>query len=561
VKSIKDIRDIEYYDPRTYVDYLKLGDVNTKPFLMIAELIDNSISSFEKKYGNNWKEKLIIKIKMKFKGQETEIHGYKTIKGSYISFSDNGFGMNKSELKNAVKLNAINQSTSKMNVHGRGLKQCAFFFGVDLTIRTSTGNQYLYIEQKLSDQESEHSPYFIEVKEDTESSRGTEILIENIREDKAISINVWKRIKETLEFRYIKYLEKGNLEICYDFNDEELGRFDIPKEPVIFVNQAFECTNETQDKFDNFLKNILKRVKEEIKHRASNIYQETTLETYEKISNLFRDSRENNQLEFKFDLEFNIQGNILPIQFWMLPQKHGKYRGIRLFEGERAINHAGYQELETKPYIDWKKGVMETGSTENRFAGQCDLSLLGIKSKTDKSSFTISEKMRDELDKRIFSVWVAFNEFIIRSRKEIKNKPGHKPSPPEIRALESIINRKFKGENVKLISSDSKKDEVVLEFESINNNLWTIKIIIDDTARPKDIFSKDVNEDDNELTMTVFTAHLFWNKMHILNKDFYAEAVVPITLLISFQYIDLLENFNGDSIDIINFEGAKFQNE
>jgi hypothetical protein len=52
--SKKNMNNYEGEIKMTYANYMSLNTNNTKPFLMISELIDNSISSFEVKYDENF---------------------------------------------------------------------------------------------------------------------------------------------------------------------------------------------------------------------------------------------------------------------------------------------------------------------------------------------------------------------------------------------------------------------------------------------------------------------------------------------------------------------------
>lgn len=555
-----------YVDARTYFDYLKLADMPTKHYLMLAELIDNSISSFENKYGmGDWLENLEIEIEMSFSSQIDSKFGYYFAKNSFIKVNDNGFGMDKSELENAVKLNNKKESRSKMNVHGRGLKQSAFYFGIDFEINTNNGLSPLYIKQKLSEQEGDNSPYLINVETGNKQNRGTEIIISNLYNNKMFSHATWKNIKEALEFRYIKYLTSNKVSIKFNYfrdGEKSQGIFEKTKEPQVAVGSAFEIVSSEEDKYNQFKKNVKENIEKSRKNQSSKLDKNTILRATEKIIETLDAARHKQDNVFEFDIDLYIEKKKLKVLFWMLPSKHAKYRGIRLFEGDRAINHAGFQEKETKPYMDWKNGKMDSGSTENRFAGSCNLSEIGLKSKTDKSSFIISDDVQNELDKQIYSVWFVFDKFTMHARKEDKYKKGKKPSNAERDAFENIFNSKFKNQKIDYVDSHfNKKNEVKCTFNDKNNTLWNIYIDIDDSVYPMQIFDKNIDRENYEFQITVFTSHVFWHNIDRLN-DFFIEAVYPIALLVVIQNIEFLEKCDCeiDSIDSLNKAGENIFN-
>lgn len=554
----------ERYDPRTYYDYLKLKDVNTKPFLMIAELIDNSISSFEGHFkGKTWDRVLEIDIEIGFNGNEKDIFGYKTISGSFISVKDNAFGINPKDLIGAVKLNSKNVKATTLNVHGRGLKQSAFFFGVDLTVLTTYEGKGQTVELKLSDQEEgDNSVIFINPKDIKRSEAGTEILIQNINSDKVFSSSIWDNIKLALEYRYIKYLTSGKVEIRYNFNKEVIGKFNSEtKEPKTAVASSFEVF-EKYDNIEDFIKIVDKEVKSDITKRGDNVDRVISKQAFETIANIFRDADKDRQKIFEWTMVFDILGNKLDVNFWMLPSSHVKYRGIRLFEGLRAINHYGYQNQETRPYTDWKINGMETGSTENRFAGQADLSQIKVTSKTDKSSFTISEEQRMLLDKAIYSVWAVFNKFVLRSRNDKKFKKGKKISRSETEAMKSISATKFPNKNITYEGDEiSKNIYAKFTYESTGEEIWDIRIKVDDSRRPINIFDHNMDQDSYVMEIVAYSAHPFWRDIDKLKSDFLTEALVPITLLIAIQSIESTAKDSADPVDLANIGGRMFNNE
>ncbi|WP_342268474.1 ATP-binding protein [Spiroplasma endosymbiont of Aspidapion aeneum] len=555
-----------HYDPRTYKDYTSLRNVNTKHFLMLAELIDNSISSFENHYGDEWPEKLKIDIEIDFNGDIETIHDYKVVSNASIKVTDNAFGMNESELIEAIKLNRVNNKNislkkSLMNVHGRGLKQCAFFFGLDLTVSTYNGtDEPLIVKIKSSEQETLENPITIYPNHSGSSKRGTTILIEKIHNDKILSQQTIKQIIDTLSFRYIKYLIEENIEINFRYlhNESEIYRkFEVPIEPKQHVVGIFSKSELNRQNYDNFVNEANENFKKRILKEGDKINSSTSRIVFDKIKDLLKKSFDENQIVFDFGISVNIDGKPLDFNFWMLPQKDAQYRGIRLFEGKRAINHCGYKDLETKPYMGWKNSEMETGSTENRFAGECNLAQIGLLTKTDKSTFTMSDNVKADLDKEIYSVWIAFNTFIMKTRDFIKTKT------PEIKDkdrddLMIVFKQKFPDDDIKILGIDNENKRVNIKYSKYGG--WDIYIKDDNSLVPFDIFNTERRKSEKIIDITVYTSHPFFKKINN-SKEWYIEALIPITLLVAIQYIEWIENPETDPFSGANKVGELFENE
>lgn len=576
----KDKDIINKYDQRTYWDYLKLKDVNTKDFLMFAELIDNSISSFENNLNEDgsWKRKLIMDIKIDFNNDEEILFDQKVSSSSKILVNDNALGMSENILIEAIKLNRnaakyapiFSDKTSKMNVHGRGLKQCAFFFGMDLTVTTTdeTGKT-LKVEMKSSEQENVEAPIFIDPKETAEKKMmGTQVLIEKIYTDKQFSKSTLLNIITALQYRYIKYIEEDKIQISVKFNDENIINFCMPHNPKMSVSQVFE-----KDLFkETELEKMIVTVKKELDKKLmtldgnkSHANKESAVEAFNIISNLLRKAKNDKKLIFDFNMIFKINEEDLPIKFWMLPAHSGELSGIRLFEGQRAIKHPGYKSvIETRPYMNWKKGQMETGSTENRFAGECDLSKLGLFSKTDKSSFTISEPVQLVFDGMILGVWMAYNQFVLRVRDEVRQ---HKTKPINssiVSDFKSLFSSKFQNNNILFVGSEQDEKtknitSVKLSYNSKAYTNWNIIIKINNDILPYDIFSvPKITDDDTNLEITVNQGHPFFNKMNA-HKDFFSETLMPISILVAIQFIEFKESDGTvDPVDLIKSVGGLF---
>ena len=171
----------------------------SKPYLMLSELLDNSIASWlDKKQTSDLNIELIINSKKRT-----------------ISCSDNANGMSPQELLDSVELNK-ETSGNNINMFGVGMKNAAFWFGHDLKIRTMNGKEASGTKVILSDKLdklNETIAWSIEKSLSNKKFMGTEIWIENVYADKTPNRREILKLENILETKYRNYLNGTSAEI------------------------------------------------------------------------------------------------------------------------------------------------------------------------------------------------------------------------------------------------------------------------------------------------------------------------------------------------------------
>ena len=329
--------------PIRYGGYVNLRNASTEATIMLAELIDNSISSKEENEGldiDKWKKPLKILIQLKVatgkeKRKRTKkiSEGLKVIKETSLTVIDNAYGIKRKMIKDALTLDKKNYSKSKMNVHGRGLKQSAFWWGIDLHVTTKTKeNEYYQTNLCLSEQKEglesivkiqprnltvnvikEMDKIFNKLEDNNheivkKNKSGTIIEIKNLYTDtdRCLTELQYKKIIQNLAFRYKRYIEKKekfsiiltyidiantndeknmvrnnlyDLEHRYE-NNLKLYQINIPKIRELLLAYNVNVTPERE-------KNALENIKKLLKIKFKNIEKETRNLFYDGIKSTY----------------------------------------------------------------------------------------------------------------------------------------------------------------------------------------------------------------------------------------------------------------------------------
>lgn len=561
-------------DIRTYDDYISLKNNPTYPFLMISELIDNSISSFDNHYGvDKWEEKLRINIDFYFNKKQTRIiHGTKAETNSYIKVVDNAFGMDEATLIDAVRLNKKNTtSISTKNRHGRGLKQCAFYFGADLDIETWNDNNEISnikLSTSVFDSSDEVTlETFSLGQNDLEhiDERGTAIVINNIYSNKSFTDLKYNKLIEAISYRYIKLIKAGKMEIWYtDDIKNEYSKFTNKQETdehIEIVNENFKYNKEKTMEVINDSKNYLETFKINGTGGAGaqylSKYEDLADETVECISNLLIESVTEPNLKFEWSQTLDINGKKLRVRFWKLKKQQGKHRGYRVYEGDRALLHPPMTDDDVTTY---HKGVFptnnESGSTENRFAGEFDILDINATTSTDKSKFIFEDQSDEEvLNSKLLMIWKIFNTFEMRGRSDTKDSEGKDISNKESQQIVNVARSKF-GKNIDQVRVIEDKDgNNGIGFDlKVNDDSWEIEIQIDKKIKPKKIWDRRIMSIDkgNKMIITAFTAHPIWRRMDS-TKEFMSESLIPISIFVAhYEIMNIIDGTSGKSIDEID---------
>lgn len=551
--------DIGVTTPTTYKSYIGMSGQPYKPFIMIGELIDNSISSFENKFNGEWTKKdgvLEIEITLDFRGniedsKESKL-GFKHHVGSYITVNDNGFGMDKETLRSAFILDNDNNSISDKNVWGRGMKQCAYFFGQDLTVETNDENEAFKVVKKFTDEDvGIFTPYRIQPERSERNVRGTCVKIENIYEDRAFSKAVLSGVMESLSWRYVNYLKERKLLVKYNYINNDTknkwisGELKILEEPVLILD----------DKTKQKLLNLgIDNVKENIEKEFNNLIKDGTKEgintkiaekTYQNLKMLLLASLGGEQdTKFESQINLNVKSisdgkNItIPFKYWALPNNtEDKNAGIRMYEGHRAITHVSTKDKNTGPWTDWVKVTDKSWRIDKQFAGELDLKLIGAKPTVDKSMFSIPEDIMNSLKTQIWTIYKVFYIFMrLIKKKEVINQTVVDSEIDIGLIIEST--REFSPEGgIRIIEGqcDEKERLIVAEYDTDDGTL-EVRVEISHADNPSHIMDNIKTDEDNVMRIVVYRKKKFWNIIKASVKDdeniFVADVIVPLIHLI-----------------------------
>lgn len=583
----KEMKQIEKRDIRTYQDYISFKVNPTDPYLMISELIDNSISSFDNKFGeDNWgDEVLTIYIDFYFNPSKTQtktVHGTKVRKKSYIRVCDNAYGMDYSSLIDAIRLNRKNNdSTSSKNVHGRGLKQCAFFFGADLEIETITEKgecSYSTLTTSIHSPEDEVTLTARNIPADEieyVEERGTCISITNIYDNRHLTLNKYEGLINSISHRYIKMIKSGRMEILYakDINSD-LSIFETKDE----VDELVSYVREGHEKYNGVkIGKIINQAKADIKKMENaaagsrkfgteslNKYKKEKTDAINAISSLLTEHKKDNDLLYKWTQTLDINGKELDVTFWRTSKNTSKssnrgyshLRGYRVYEGDRAIYHPPVSDDESGSSTYYKgafpSGVGDSGSTHNRFAGEFNIEQINASTASDKSKF-IFEDAEDEdiLNSKLGMIWRIYDTFEMRARSGDKDNKGltNKEADQVISTIESKFEKNVKDPIANF--TDKGEVESIAMALDVDKVWWNIRIKIDNSDVQNKIWDRKITEEDGIPTMeiTTYTGHKLWKKIDN-SKEFLTEAVFPITIFIAHYEISSYSKAFGQDYDI-----------
>lgn len=556
------------FDVRKYNDYFSLSKTPTKDFLMISELIDNAIGSFDDENGGmDWSKDenkpLVVNVEMFFDGKNTEEWNGKNVEtNSYIRVTDNAYGMTEARLMEAIKLNNINTDTvSDSHKHGRGLKQCAFHFGATLKVEThhkSGERSRLILDNKAHELTDPVELETVKLKDDEKfdvlDHVGTSITITNIYNDKSLTKTKFRWLKNAIGQRFIKLIDRDKLIIKFTDNlkikNSETKPFSEKDDFVALVKTKYGTDRKAIEWVIENTKSTLDRYrttggKGRGKDELS-IYKEESIKIFESISNLLLKSLDNPEQKFEWSETFDINGKNLDVKFWKLLDKHAQYRGFRVFEGERALLHPPTTNESNagtyyKPVFPT---TVESGVSHNRFAGEFDIKQIGATTTTDKSIFSLPKEDSLKLNALLAIAWRIFNTFEIMNRNNGEEHGTVVDKENEVEII-GILTSKFKSQinNIQVISDDF----LTLDF-IVNGEEWNFEITLDDVPSPKNVWDDDVIQNakiGNLYSITAYTGHPLWKNIDS-RDDFQEEVMLPLTIIIGHAAVSAYQTSRSD---------------
>ncbi|ALD66602.1 ATP-binding protein [Spiroplasma cantharicola] len=335
----------------TYHTLEQYSSFPSNDYLMICELIDNSISSY---LNINYNKKQTVK------GLKIHLNINRDIKDNYyLEIIDNANGMNEDQLYSCLLFGNSNREhkDSNLNIYGVGLKQSAFFIGRRLEIKTiSRGSNtgiatYIDIEE-IKSTEDQVVRFQLEewnnkiLTEQIDSDHGTIIKIGKLRTGKLTPKRVLEMIK-SLETRYLFYLKDG---LDIQINASEKGINEIssklkPSSPLIENTNLFSEIGVESNKLivkdiEEFGKNFLNKLKEDKKENSK--IDESVLKDF--VGKMLNGENFTWVIDTKILDGIKITGEIsilahheIAKTYLGFPQNYTKYRGFALYQANRAI--------------------------------------------------------------------------------------------------------------------------------------------------------------------------------------------------------------------------------
>jgi hypothetical protein len=317
--------------------YGKRND-NSKPYYMIAEFIDNSLSSW-------------VENKME---SDLRIDVYHNYKDKILRVSDNAFGMNRQQLGDSIQL--YNEKDGNvLSMFGVGMKNASFWFGEDLYISTKQrgGAGYktnIMLSDKINTEEIKKQISWKITQDNEIQNPGTIVTIRNMYDDKLMSNATIKDVIQILSLKYKRYLAKN---VSIYFTIDRFGEVQsIPLEPDITKSQVIP-----EDKISRFVELINKKSQEFV--------------TIKNLPNIVVDlALQGKRLEFEYNTIWHEKK--LCFLLGVQSQKSGEEKyfykryGLMTFQKDRAINIPRVNVLEfgkdyTRTSIKRAYGEIELG--------------------------------------------------------------------------------------------------------------------------------------------------------------------------------------------------------
>ncbi len=299
-----------------YAMLIAKKDDPSKIYYMIAELIDNSISSWEERDISKKDDELSIIINIDNVKRE-------------IKTVDNAEGMNKQKLENAIRLHEISEKKNGLNMFGVGLKNSAFWFAEDLIITSKTSkddaNKTSIITSKIKDKSKTVKWEAVPCKT---KRKGTTIEFKNVYKDKLPSPKDIKELTEILSFKYNKYIQDG-IKILIKYRHKETSEIKKYHLKDLKIQSEIIPVKQAED----FIKHLDEALKgKQIKYLKT---------MREQVVNLVKNEK---PLDLKFNIKYKYEDKeeILEFHFGILAKEYksdfSKYSGLTTYQHRRAIN-------------------------------------------------------------------------------------------------------------------------------------------------------------------------------------------------------------------------------
>lgn len=536
-----------------------ISNFRGKTYLMISELIDNSISSWIDDGGNETVNGLEITLDIDFKASDENLHKIQVI--------DNAYGMDENELEIALTLGMKTQEKdSGLSLFGMGLKQSAFWLGKKLSVITKKENVNGYIAiidlPKLKRENNQYDEeYDLDIAPNT-MPRGTIIEISNIRNGVERNHKYYmNQLPKILGWRYNRYIKEG-LVIKLRFSKNKI------KEEFI-IKKFFPVT----ENLTNWAKSDKREVAVVKKEIIAKLEEELSDTKYENFKHQLL-SRIVNDKDLVFPIELIFKGIKTVVYYGILSSKHRggrkeftdlgytKVNGITIYQANRAIycgpNDTSHQTY-FKPkdnrgaglifqirlfgfmFVDEyvKKGYLEVDSNKQAF-------------KWDDTEF---KKYLDQTMENFKSSGISRAVEVIgryqNSKTVVKGPKNTKSNLSKID--KALIDRISKFKNIKTsiyedelveISDGSLITSLVIEDVKVGKYVERIQLI-EDTFDDNSFLRQGLEDD--TLVIRINTNHKIWDPYLIQgNEDIKRNIVYPLSIMVGIaQYTIQSEEFEA----------------
>lgn len=559
-------------DVRKYYEYIDLGKESRQLFLMFAELIDNSIGSFEKEFGNRkWEKPLKVEIEINHRKNLNSIREInlrkKTIEyndDSYIKVSDNAFGIEEEKMPLILKLNEINlNSNSKMNEHGRGLKQSAFFLGLGVDVLTKGKDGSFAISNRPLDSGLDNEVVFTYEKAN-KLDYGTEITISPLRIKRRINKKKLKQIQTSLAERYGNLIEANQLKLKIRYLIENDKEYIITEnfEKIKTIAKLWEdcdwTPNDRNKKWEDANKKFDKKISESNENDEFVDFVELRKNVVQELRKIFLNENREIEIKWKNVLKLNEDINI-PVTFWSNSRKritnqtkertYRTFIGLTVYQANRAILHPPNSK-ESSTYHEFMSGGKISGDADYKFAGSFSIDNTNITTTVDKSNIEFNEPdEKNNFDKQLKLVYKTFIHFYESMKSSSRSEGGVEVDNEDKRNAKSNLENKFSKENAKIeinwddIDNDisyffHKKQNGVSKIYKIQINLNSRSFNINETSKVITTIFKDGDSKNFDVLIkaTLFTAHPIWKKFD-QKKNYFSNVMIIIAHLLIAQEI------------------------
>lgn len=540
-----------------------ISSLRGKTYLMLSELIDNSISSWIDDGKNISIDGLVVDIDIDLSSEVPE--------KQKIMVTDNAYGMNEIELENALTLGFKTENKSSgLSIFGMGLKQSAFWMGHKLAIVTKKEQEQGYIATidliKLKINQNEYLEEYDLDPAPAPMFRGTIIEISNIRNGVEKNLNFYENIlPKILGWKYNKFIGEGLIIKVRFRKDKHDKSITIKKFFPVVENISKWAIDENKD--------ITKTKTEIIDELKKNLSDKK----YEKFLKDIIDKIEKDD-DLMFPIAFNFKGVQSAIFYGVLSTVHrggrkeftdlgyAKVNGISIYQAKRAIL-CGPNDEHRHTYFKAKDNSGAGLIFQIRLFGYFNIDAYVdsyVQLDTNKQSFKWDDT---EFKKHLDSVLENFKssgisiavETIGRYQNEATPK-GPKNTKRNISKIEEVLINKISGisnpivsipeDDLVEISNGTLVSPIVIDNIKVGPYIEKIKLI-EDQFDDQSFINQSLN--DETLIIRINTKHKLWDPYMINGKDDIKRNIVyPLSIVVGIaQYAINSEDYEAiDGFDL-----------